>query len=199
MINVHPVSMMLYPDNPLLDLAAADHYSRYFDPLAGNARKTDRRSAAIDRRSRRWRVGYVSSDFRDHALGYLTAELFELHNKERLEVFVYYCGSSLARALKSRIKAATEHWTEIRDDDDAACSIADDGIDFLVDLSRTGVFARRPAPVQVTWLRYPGTMGTLYHHYVIADDWIIPPESEIYYSEKLSACHVINQATANEK
>src|SRR6185369_1013310 len=51
--------------------------------------------------------------------------------------------------------------------------------------SRTGVFARRPAPIQVNWLGYPGTMGTPYHHYIVADDWIIPPGSEKYYSEKV--------------
>src|SRR5262249_37908911 len=65
------------------------------------------------------------------------------------------------------------------------------GIDILVDVnghtrdSRTGVFARRPAPIQVNWLGYPGSMGTPYHQYIIGDEWIIPPESEIYYSEKV--------------
>jgi predicted O-linked N-acetylglucosamine transferase (SPINDLY family) len=193
MKNVHPLSMMYYTDDPLLHLAAADHYSKNFDPPTGNGRIADRRDAAIELNTRRLRVGYVSSDLRDHAIGYLMAELFELHNKERVEVFAYYCGSSSASVLKNRIKTATEHWTDIRDltDDEAARAIANDRIDILIDLNghtsdaRTGVFAHRPAPVQVNWLGYPGTMGTPYHHYIIADEWIIPPDSEMYYSEKV--------------
>jgi predicted O-linked N-acetylglucosamine transferase (SPINDLY family) len=119
------------------------------------------------------------------------SEFFELHDRNKIEVFAYYCGVPSTSALTNRIKAAVEHWTDIRSlsDAEAARKIAADGVDILVDInghtrdSRTGVFARRPAPVQVNWLGYPGTMATPYHHYIIADDWIIPPESEIYYSE----------------
>ena len=139
------------------------------------------------------RVGYISSDLRDHAIGYLMAELFESHHKNDVEVFAYYCGPESKSALNTRIKAAVEHWTDIRklSDDEAAQKIAADGIDILVDVNghtrdaRTGVFARRPAPVQVNWLGYPGTMGTPYHHYIIADDWIIPEASEMYFSERV--------------
>jgi len=121
------------------------------------------------------------------------SELFECHHKNNVEVFAYYCGSESKGELTTRIKAAVEHWTDIRSlsDDEAARKIAADGIDILVDInghtrdSRTGIFARRPAPVQVNWLGYPGTMATPYHHYIIADDWIIPQGSEIYYSEKV--------------
>ncbi|HQT53095.1 MAG TPA: N-acetylglucosamine transferase, partial [Phenylobacterium sp.] len=92
-----------------------------------------------------------------------------------------------------RTRAAVEHWTDIRpmSDAQAAAKIAEDGIDILVDVNghtrecRTGVFALRPAPIQVNWLGYPGTMGSPYHHYIIADGWIVPPGSEIYYSEKV--------------
>jgi predicted O-linked N-acetylglucosamine transferase (SPINDLY family) len=76
-------------------------------------------------------------------------------------------------------------------DDEATARIAVDGIDVLVDVNgltkdaRTGVFARRAAPIQVNWLGFPGSMGSPYHHYIIADDWIIPPGSELYYSEKV--------------
>ena len=93
-----------------------------------------------------------------------------------------------------RTKAAVEHWIDIRElsDDDAARRIGADGIDVLVDIngptrdSRTGVFARHPAPVQVNWLGYPGTMASPYHHYIIADGWIVPEGSEIFYSEKVA-------------
>jgi predicted O-linked N-acetylglucosamine transferase (SPINDLY family) len=176
-----------------LQLASADRYVRLSAFEGPQSPDSDRRHAAIDLGARRLRVGYVSSDLRDHAIGYLMAELFELHHKNDVEVFAYYCGPDSKSALTARIKVAVEHWTDIRSlsDDEAARKIAADGIDILVDVnghtrdSRTGVFARRPAPVQVNWLGYPGTMGTPYHHYIIADDWIIPQGSEIYYSEKV--------------
>jgi predicted O-linked N-acetylglucosamine transferase (SPINDLY family) len=76
-------------------------------------------------------------------------------------------------------------------DDEAAHTVAADGIDILVDVNghtrdaKPGLFVRRPAPILVNWLGYPGTMGSPYHHYIVADDWIIPPDSEMYYSEKV--------------
>jgi predicted O-linked N-acetylglucosamine transferase (SPINDLY family) len=190
---IHPLSMAAYTDDPLLQLGASDHYSKAqaYDHMDNPS--CDRRNAPIDVENRRLRVGYVSSDLRDHAIGYLMAEMFEVHDRSRMDVFAYYCGPESASALHDRISKAVEHWTPIRgmSDDEAAAKIAADGIDILVDVnghtrdSRTGVFARRPAPIQVNWLGYPGTMGTPYHHYIIADETIIPPEAELYYSEKV--------------
>lgn len=191
---IHPLSVAVYTDDPLLQLASADRYVRKAvgDALPGHP--ADRSGAPIDLSGRRLRIGYVSSDLRDHAIGYLMAELFELHDKERFEVFAYYCGTPVPQGpVTDRIKAAVEHWAEIRglSDDDAAQRIATDGIDILVDINghtrdaRTAVFARRPAPIQVNWLGYPGSMGSAFHHYLIADDWIIPPDAELYVSERV--------------
>jgi predicted O-linked N-acetylglucosamine transferase (SPINDLY family) len=193
MRGIHPLSTAVYTDDPLLQLAAADRYVRLAAFEGVLTPEADRRNAAIDLTNRRLRVGYISSDLRDHAIGYLMAELFERHDRDAVEVFAYYCGPASTNPLATRIKAAVEHWVDIRNlsDDDAARKIAADGIDVLVDVnghtrdSRTGVFARRPAPVQVNWLGFPGTMGTPYHQYIIADDWIIPEDSELYYSEKV--------------
>ncbi len=190
---INPLSMAAYTDDPLLQLASAYRYvkrSSWDGPHGGDS---DRRHAPIDLSNRRLRIGYVSSDLRDHAIGYLMAELFELHSKRDVEVFAYYCGPASTSALTGRIKAAVEHWRDITkmSDDDAAKRIAEDGIDILVDVnghtrdSKTGVFARRCAPIQVNWLGYPGTMGSPYHQYIIADDWIIPAGAELYYSEKV--------------
>lgn len=191
--SVHPLSMGAYTDDPLLQLAAASRYVDRAVKAGPSDGPSDRRDAPIDLSSRRLRVGYVSSDLRDHAVGYLMAELFELHDRSKVEVFAYYCGIPSTEGLTTRIQGAIEHWTDIRSmtDEEAAQKIAADGIDILVDVnghtrdSRTGVFARRPAPVQVNWLGYPGTMGSPYHHYMVADPWIIPPEFELYYSEKV--------------
>ncbi|MDE2487729.1 MAG: N-acetylglucosamine transferase [Alphaproteobacteria bacterium] len=189
---MHPLSTSVFTDDPLLQLAVAARYSElHVAEKPGGA--ADRRHAPIDLGKRRLRVGYVSSDLRDHAVGYLMAELFEVHDRSQVEVFAYYCGVHAPEGLQQRIKASIEHWREIRDlsDEAAAALIAADELDILVDVNghtrdaRTAVFARRPAPIQVNWLGYPGTMGTPYHQYLVADPWIIPPEAEMYFTEKV--------------
>ena len=190
--STHPLSMTWYTDDPLLQLATAERYVRQQIGDPPKDWDADRRHAPIDLSKRRLRVGYISSDLRDHAIGYLMAELFEVHDKKKVEVFAYYCGMESESGLTNRIKDAVEHWVDITkmNDDEAARRIAADGIDILVDInghtkdSRTLVFARRPAPIQVNWLGFPGSMGTNYHHYMIADEWIVPPDSEMYYAEK---------------
>jgi predicted O-linked N-acetylglucosamine transferase (SPINDLY family) len=199
---IHPLSAAAYADDPLLQLASAAAFvdeataDRPLDEVA------DRRDAPVAPGGRRLRIGYVSSDLRDHAIGYLMAELFELHDRGQLEVFAYYCGRADNGALNGRIRLAVEHWIDIREmtDEAAARRIAEDEIDILVDVNghtrdaRLGVFARRPAPIQVNWLGFPGTMGSPFHNYVIADPNIIPPGAEIYYSEKVVrlACYQPN-------
>ena len=187
-----PLSMLAYTDDPLLHLGLAHHYARQLVDENGDPAPQDRRHAAIES-GRRLRIGYVSSDLRDHAIGTLLAEVFELHDRARVEVFAYYCGPASSSPHQARIRNAVEHWVEIThlDDGAAAARIADDGIDILLDVNgytrdaRTAVFARRPAPVQINWLGYPGTLATPYHHYLIADAWIIPPGSERFYSEQV--------------
>lgn len=193
LLHTHPLSMTWYTDDPILHLACAERFIRLTVDNKPRPADSDRRNAPVDLTNRRLRVGYVSSDLRDHAIGYLMAEMFELHNRQNVEVFAYYCGVPSESSLTNRIKAAVEHWTDITKytDDEAARVIAADGIDILVDVNghtrdaKLGVFAHRPAPIQVNWLGFPGTMGSPYHHYIIADDWIIPPGSEIYYTEKV--------------
>lgn len=188
-----PLSMLAYTDDPLLQLGLAHHYARCLVDERQVTGQQDRRHAPIPLQERRLRIGYVSSDLRDHAIGTLMAEVFELHDRGRVEVTAYYCGPPSSAPLQARIQAAVEHWVDIRalSDDAAAARIAADGIDILVDVNgytrdaRTAIFARRPAPVQVNWLGYPGTLGTPWHQYIIADDWIIPPEAELYYSERV--------------
>ncbi|NQE60645.1 N-acetylglucosamine transferase [Caulobacter sp. RHG1] len=188
---VNPLSVAAYTDDALLQLGAANRFSEREAKVTAEQIRTDRRDAPIDLAGRRPRIGYISSDLRDHAVGYLMAELFEVHDKSKVEVFAYYCGQESSDGLNTRIRAAAEHFTDIRpmSDDEAAQRIVDDGIDILVDVNghtrdaRTSVFARRPAPILVNWLGYPGTMGSDYHHYIIGDPAVIPPEMEHYYSE----------------
>jgi predicted O-linked N-acetylglucosamine transferase (SPINDLY family) len=122
------------------------------------------------------------------------AQLFAEHDASAFEIFVYYCGIPCdGDPITERIRPNVAHWIDIRsmDDDAAARRIAEDEIDILVDVNghtreaRLGVFARRPAPIQVNWLGYPGTMGSPFHHYIIADDFIIPESDERHFSERV--------------
>jgi predicted O-linked N-acetylglucosamine transferase (SPINDLY family) len=209
MRNFSPLSLAAYTDDPLLHLASSwQHCCQIFGrriPRMPDIAPTER----ADRQ--RLKIGYVSSDLKAHAVGYLIAEIFALHDRSRVEIFAYYCGPAGEDPLKQRIRADFDHWLDIStmNDDAVANRIREDGIDILVDLNghtkgaRTKVFAMRPAPVNVNWLGYPGTMGTPYHHYIIADDWIIPPGREMYCSEKVMRlpCYQSNdrkRAVANQ-
>ncbi len=188
----HPLSTCAYTDDPLLQLATARRYVETLAPIDQRFSPHDRSEARIDPK-RKLRIGYVSSDLRNHAVGYLMVQLFEEHDADRFEIFAYYCGIPASDPIQARVKAAVAHWRDIRNltDDQAAELIANDEIDILIDVNghtrdaRLGVFARRPAPIQVNYLGYPGTMGSAFHHYIVADDWVIPPEFEHYYSERV--------------
>ena len=193
--SMHPLSAAAYADHPLFHLALNWNYNR--SRVGYRIAVLDPQPAAddgADAPARRLRIGYLSSDLCAHAVGYLSVEAMELHDHDKVETFVYYCGPPASDWINSRIMAATDCWVDINgmDDDTAARRIHDDRIDILVDLngntkgSRTGVCARRPAPVIVNWLGFPGTMASPYHHYIIADEWIIPPDHEIYVSEKVT-------------
>lgn len=143
---------------------------------------------------RRVRVGYFSSDFRTHAVGFLTAGLFEVHNSDEFEVFAI----SLAvppegDAYTARIKAAVEHYVDLSaaPDSEAVAQLRALGLDIAIDLAghtmdaRTGLFARRVAPVQVNYLGYPGSMGASYMDVILADEKVIPLGAESAYAEQV--------------
>jgi len=186
-----PLSLAAYTDDPLLQLAVAADYARHDvgrptrSFTATHARLLDRGHPA------RLRIGYLSSDLREHAIGHLMAELFELHDPAGVEIFAYYCGHQVDDTLHHHFKTTAHAWVDISGltDVQAAERIVADCIHILVDVNgythsaRTGVLAMRPAPVIVNWLGFPNTTGSPFHDYIIADDVIIPPENEIFYSE----------------
>lgn len=193
MKGMSPLSIAAYTDDPMLHLAAAWHYNKCDVGQPANPVLASHWAAREGHRSGPLRIGYLSSDLREHAIGHLTAEIFELHDRGAVEIFAYYCGPAANDPLNTRIKAAVDHWVPISDLDDATAArrIADDGIQILVDVNgytrdgRTKLLALRPAPIIVNWLGFPGTIASPYHHYLIADAWIIPPEHEMYYAEKV--------------
>lgn len=149
---------------------------------------------AIRGTEERLKIGYLSCDYHDHATAFLIAELFEVHDRERFEVFLYSYGKRPQTPIRQRIVNAGDHFIDIDDmsDADAAQKIAKDGIDILIDLkgytggARFGIPARRPAPIQVAYLGYPGTTGSSCMDYLIADPFIIPEETRPCYSEKIA-------------
>lgn len=139
------------------------------------------------------RIGYLSNDFQGHATAYLMAELFELHNRDRFEVFAYSYSTTAQDAMRDRIFRACDHFTDISNlsDTNAAAKISADQIDILVDLkghtegARLGILTHKPAPIQVHYLGYPGTTGATFVDYLIADPILIRPGEESAYTEKI--------------
>ena len=141
----------------------------------------------------RMRVGYLSSDFHGHPIAYLTAEVFELHDRNRFEVFLFSYGPDDGSAMRSRLETGCDHFIDLAgvSDDAAAQRIHDERIQVLVDLKgytaddRPHIAACRPAPVQVNWLGFPGSMGADWIDYLIGDPDLIPPEHDADYAEKV--------------
>lgn len=152
-------------------------------------------SAADDRTSGggRIRIAYLSSDFHEHATTYLMSELIERHDRSRFEVIAYSYGTSQKGAAGERIATAFDRFVDIASMSNAAAAraIHADGIDILVDLkgytkdSRSDILAWRPAPVQVNYLGYPGTLGDGLADYIIADKVIAPMADQPYFSERI--------------
>jgi len=185
-----PLSAAALSDDPLLQLALAHHYNQ-LDVGTPGALLCAR--TPISAAPGPLRVGYLSSDLREHAVGYLITEVFGLHARDRVEAFAYYCGPESNDPLHQHFKATAHHFSSLSklDDVSAARQIANDRVQILVDLNgytrdaRLKVVAQRPAPVIVNWLGFPGSMASPYHHYLIADEFIVPESHELYYSEKV--------------
>ena len=138
-------------------------------------------------------IGYMSGDFRDHAIAYLIAELLEVHDRRRFRILGFDTGPNSRQPIRQRIENAVDGMTVLRDlsAGDAAARIHASGVDILVDLSghtrhaRTDVLALRPAPVQVNYLGYPGTSGADFMDYIIVDPFCVPPDQQKFYTERL--------------
>ena len=141
----------------------------------------------------RLRVAYLSADFHTHATAFLMAELFEIHDRDGFEWFAYSFGPEQGGEMRARLERAFDHFHEVgdRSDADIAALLRADEIDIAVDLKgftlhcRPGIFARRPAPVQVNYLGYPGTMNAPYLDYIIGDRWVTPTAHAPHYREKI--------------
>ena len=144
-------------------------------------------------RHQKIRIGYFSADFRKHPVGYLTAELYELHDRNHFEVHAFSFGKATNDEINLRIKAGVDHFHDVNKMSHKEITLFARSleIDIVIDLggltaeARTDVFAMSAAPIQLSYIGYLGTMGADYYDYLIADPIMIPKESQKYYAEKI--------------
>ena len=196
------LAMMGLSDDPALQLLAAQRFVHekvarppptplwppFAKSIAAGALAGDHAGGA----PRRMRIGYLSGDLHMHAVGLLTAELFELHDRCRFEVWAFDWTPPSAQPLRQRLLRANDHHVPLIGVDDTAAArrIAEAGIDVLVDLqgltsgARPGILVQRPAPVQVSYLGLPGTSALPGVDWMLADGYVMPPELTPYCSER---------------
>jgi len=147
------------------------------------------------------RLGYLSSDFHSHATALLVVELLERHDPARFEVFLYCHSEQDGSPLQQRVRATTKHFRDVRHFGNAEVAqlMREDGIDIVVDLkgqtthTRFELLAARPAPVQVSFLGYPGTCGAPFLDYIVGDPIVTPVDTASHYSERIAQMPVCYQ------
>ncbi|MBT8520586.1 tetratricopeptide repeat protein [Polynucleobacter paneuropaeus] len=186
---IQPFALMSLSDDPALHKKSSEinvNFRFLFNPSLGPILKHSKKEKI--------RIAYFSADFRSHAVALLTAQLYEIHDRSRFEIFAFsLLKSPHGDEMNARLRNSFDHFLDVEDisDKEIAQMARDLQIDIAVDLAghtqhaRTGIFAYRAAPIQVNWLGYPGTMGADYMDYIIADKTLIPPQAEQFYSEKV--------------
>jgi protein O-GlcNAc transferase len=191
--SLSPAAATVLIEDPAVQRLIAERWAKRAFPPAQYPPVSRPCTDGMPGQDRRVRVGYASCDIHDHATAYLIAELFILHDRARFEVFLYSYGPDDTSPIRQRIVETVEHFVPLHglQVKAAAERIAADGIDILVDLKgytkggHPGLFAHRPAPIQMHWLGYPGTMGADFLPFLLADSVVIPPELDGYYTEEI--------------
>lgn len=197
---IQPFVLLGYSDDAALQRRCAENYVRRTVPA--------RAKPAVRTRYRhdRIRLAYLSADFHQHPTAQLLAELFERHDRSRFEITGIAFGPDDGSAMRTRIRRSFDHFEDVRGKSDAevAALLKARETDIAVDLNghtagaRTGIFACRPAPVQVNYLVYPGTIGADFIDYVLADATVLPASQQAFFREKivhLPDCYQANDAT----
>jgi len=184
---VPPLSLNLFPVPLALHRRLGE---RWAEPTSRSMKALRLPPAPARQPGERWRIGYLSADFRNHAMGNLLHGLFSRHDRRRFEVFAYSL-ADVCDEVTEVIRRGVDHYAMVAGDssETIAQRIRADGIDVLMDLmghthhGRPSVLALRPAPLQLHYLGYPGSLGADWIDGVIADAWLIPPEHEIHHHE----------------
>ena len=186
---LNPFIALALIDDPEIQRKAAEIYANEAYPQSHVLPKIERYQ-----KHKKIRIGYFSADFRDHPVAHLTAELYEIHDRERFEIHAFSFGPDTEDEMNLRIKKGVDHFHEVRkmSHEDTAVLARSLEIDIAVDLGgytqdcRTEIFAMSAAPIQISYIGYPGTMGANYYDYLVADETLIPEKNQKYYTEKIA-------------
>jgi protein O-GlcNAc transferase len=185
---IRPFFYLAVTDDPARQLACARMYADRHCPAGDMVPFPSRRD-----RTGRLRVAYVSGDFGDHAVSYLATGLFEQHDRERFEVIAISLRPQQDSAIGRRVSSGFDHFLDVSamSDKGIVARMREMEVHIAVDLSgytgaaRGAIFAQRAAPVQVNYLGYPATMGSSFMDYIIADEFVIPPQYQAHYAERV--------------
>jgi predicted O-linked N-acetylglucosamine transferase (SPINDLY family) len=197
---VEPFTLLGYCDDPSLHLASAKIYARRIISAPALWKGTTWRNEKI-------RIAYVASGFHQHPTAYLTAELLETHDRSRFEIIGISTGPDDGSDIRSRIIRGVDQFVDVRSntDEEIATLIHGMQVDIAVDRSgytanaRPGVFARRPGPIQVNYIGFPGSLGAKWYDYVIADQIVLPFDQQAYYTEKIVQLPVSYQGSDSQR
>ena len=199
-MEANPFTHATLADDPLQVLKVARHHAlhaqRQCQPLP---------TRTAQAHAGRLRLGYLSADFHTHATSQLMVQLLEAHDRAAFEVHLFSTGPDDASALRGRIERACEHFVDLRGLPAPAMAerVRAAGIDILIDLKGATfdtllpVLAHRPAPLQVTWLGFPGSTGAPFIDYLIGDPQVTPLAHADHFSEKIAQlpqCYQPNDA-----
>lgn len=196
---VPPFNLLAFEDHPQRHRARSENFA-----AAAFASITPLPAQTLPAsRPKRLRIGYFSADFREHATMFLAARMFELHDRERFCIHAYSYGRDEPGRMRDRALAAFDKFHDVQglSDLEIAELARADGIDIAIDLKgytehhRLAIFAYRPAPIQISYLGYPGTLGCPFIDYLVADRHVVPEEQREAYSEKLILmphCYQVN-------
>ena len=183
-----PFPILQLYDSPLLQKKTAEIWIKEKFPD-----KKKLKSLSKKKPNKKIRIGYYSADFHNHVMSFLLAKLFELHDKSKFELIAFSFGPEKNDEMRKRISKPFDQFIKVnsKNDREIAQLSRDIKVDIAVDLlcftenNRIGIFADNCAPIQINYLGYPGTSGSNFFDYIVADKALIPKESQEYYSEKI--------------
>jgi predicted O-linked N-acetylglucosamine transferase (SPINDLY family) len=186
--SIFPFMSLVFPNiSPIEQLQCAKKYINfYFSDYSKLKHNQHHKSSKLS-------IGYLSGDFRRHAVSQLMVEVFELHNRDQFTVIAFSYGVDDGSQLRARVQNSVDHFIDISQMDDvqAASAIANMNVDVLIDLSghtadaRTAILAQKPAHIQMSYLGYLGTTGADFIDYLIADSFLVHPKEEKFYAEQI--------------